>query len=93
MQIQHTQRDHDQTRSTRSPWTKKKRKEEEHFLNASTERGEKRRIASQVHWRLACLLACLPPLRSPPEEERGRSREPGHASWISGVLRWSCPRR
>ncbi len=36
MQIQHTNRDHDQTRSTRSPWKKKKRKEEEHFLNASS---------------------------------------------------------
>ncbi len=35
MQIQHTHRGHDQTRSTRSPWTRKKRKEEEHFLNAS----------------------------------------------------------
>lgn len=75
MQIQHTNRDHDQTRSTRSPWKKKKRKEEEHFLNAS------------------CLLACLPPSRSPPEEERGRSRQPGHAFCFPRVLRWSCPRR
>ncbi len=58
MQIQQTHRDYDQTRSTRSPWTKKKRKGEEHFLNAS------------------CLLACLPPLRSPPEEERGRNPNP-----------------
>lgn len=96
MQIQHTHRDHDQTRSTRSPWTKKKRKEEEHFLNASTEREEKRRIASQVHWRLACLLAWLPACHLCVHHQRrkgGGSRQPGHAFWISGVLRWSCPRR